>query len=136
MKPSMSLLNATPSSTALVSAALGTVGTADGRQMLVHGHSPWAIDTVGPTPARPRVPVSAIARTLIVAAPGTPGVQPKLHNVVPVAAFHVVPPSTDTSTPATVPPPRSAEVPVIVIRTPLDTLLPVAGETIVDAGAS
>src|SRR5262249_12629097 len=105
MKPSMSLLNSTPSSTALVSAALGTVGTAVGRQMLVQGQSPCSIDTVAPAPAASRLPLSSIARTLIVAEPGTPGVQSKLHSVVPLAAFHVVPPSTETSTPATMPPP-------------------------------
>src|SRR4051794_2893061 len=103
MKPSMSLLNSTPSSTALPSAALGTVGTAVGFHRLVHGHSPWAIDTVVPGPAASRLPLSSIARALIVAEPGTPGVQSKLHSVVPLAAFHVVPPSTDTSTAETMP---------------------------------
>src|SRR6185295_5903704 len=104
MKPSMSLVNCTPSSTALPSAALGTVGAAVGRHRLVQGHSPWAIETVLPAPADSRLPLSSMARTLIVAEPGTPGVQSKLHRLVPFAAFHVVPPSTDTSTPETMPP--------------------------------
>src|SRR4051812_27276781 len=100
----MSLVNWTPSSTALLSAALGTAGTAPERQMLAHGHSLAAIDSATPVPAASRLALSSIARLLIVAAPGA-GVQSKLHNVVPVADFHVVPPSTDTSTPATMPPP-------------------------------
>src|SRR3982751_414284 len=98
MNPSMSLVNWTPSSTALVSAALGTAGTAPERQMLEHGHSFAAIDSATPAPADSRLPLSSIARLLMVAPPGAPGVQSKLHNVVPLADFHVVPPSTDTST--------------------------------------
>src|SRR5215467_6410316 len=112
MNPSTSLLNCMPSSTALVSELLGTVGTELGLQTLVHGHSPCAIDTVLPAPAVSRLPLSSIARALMVAVPGTPGVQSKVHSDVPCAAFHVVPPSTETSTPATMPPPCSTAVPV------------------------
>src|SRR6478752_2843259 len=135
MNPSMSLVNCTPSSTALVSAALGTAGTAPERQMLVHGHSLATIEMATPAPAASRLPLSSIARLLIDAAPGTPGVQSKLHRVVPVAAFHVAPPSTETSTPATTPPPWSAAVPVIVTRLPLATDPPLAGATTVETGA-
>src|SRR6476469_923318 len=134
MNPSISLVNCTPSSTALVSAALGPAGTAPERQMLVHGHSFAALETTAPPPAASRLPLSSIERLLIVADPGAPGVQSKLHRLVPVAAFQVAPPSTETSTPATMPPPWSTAVPVIVTRLPLATDPPLAGETTVDTG--
>src|SRR4029079_1087904 len=92
MNPSMSLVNCTPSSTALVSAALGTAGTAPDRQMLVHGHSLAAIETTTPAPAASRLPLSSIARLLIVADPGAPGVQSKLHRLLPAAALPTSPP--------------------------------------------
>jgi len=50
-----------------------------------------------------------------------PGVHSTAHDEVPAAFFHVVPPSTETSTPPTVPPPLSTAVPVIVMRLPLST---------------
>ena len=54
---------------------------------------------------------------------------------MPCAARQVVPPSTDTSTPATVPPPLSDAVPVMVTRSPLSTVPPAAGEVTIDVGA-
>src|SRR5207248_5725958 len=50
------------------------------------------------------------------------------------AACHVAPPSTETSTPATVPP-TSLAVPMIAMRTPLDTVAPAAGDVTVEVGA-
>src|SRR5262245_24321629 len=132
MKPSMSLVNCTPSSTALASAALATPGAAVGCQMLVHGQTPGTIETAEPAPATSRFPLSSIARTLMLAEPGTPGVQSTFQRVVPCAAFQVAPPSTDTSTPATKPPPWSVEVPVIVTGTPADTVPPLVGNTTAD----
>jgi len=52
--------------------------------------------------------------------------------VVPVAGCQVVPPSVETSTPATTPPPVSAAVPEIVTCEPSDT---VEGTLSVEVGA-
>jgi len=65
-----------------------------------------------------------------------PGVKLKLHAVVPVAALKVAPPSTDTSTRATVPPPVSLAVPVMLTAVPVDTVAPGAGEVIAEVGAN
>jgi hypothetical protein len=54
---------------------------------------------------------------------------------VPVAGCQVVPPSVETSTPATTPPPESVAVPEIVTGVPSAKLAPGAGLVIVDAGA-
>lgn len=54
---------------------------------------------------------------------------------MPVASWKVLPPSVETSTEATTPPPVSAAVPVIVIASPLFTVLPEVGEVIVAVGA-
>ena len=62
------------------------------------------------------------------------GVQLKLHEVVPVAALKVAPPSTDTSTLATDPPPVSLAVPVMLTVAPVNTLAPIAGEVIAEVG--
>jgi hypothetical protein len=72
---------------------------------------------------------------LIVAEPDVVGVQLKLHEVVPVAALKVAPPSTDTSTRATVPPPVSLAVPVMLTVVPVDTVAPAVGDVIIDVGA-
>src|SRR5262245_46302939 len=135
MKPAASLLNLTPSSSGVASPKSGIGGTVAAFQRLVHGQSPGSITTVTPAPAASRLPLSSIARVLIVADPGVPGVQSKFHSDVPCAAFHVVPPSTETSTPATRPPPWSVAVPVIVRRLPLGTASPGIGNTIADVGA-
>src|SRR5262247_1823999 len=79
-------------------------------------------------------PLSSTARLLIVACPGA-GVQLKLHAVVPVAALKLAPPSTDTSTRATVPPPVSLAVPVMLTVVPVDIVAPDVGEVIAEVGA-
>src|SRR3954469_24824670 len=135
MNPSMSLLNLTPSSYGFESAALGLVGTVDGFHRLGHGHAPTTTDTLMPGPADSRFPLSSTARVRMVADPRTAGDQSKLHVEVPDAACHVVPPSTDTSTLATTPPPLSAAVPLIVTRLPFSTWPPAAGEVTPDVGA-
>ncbi len=53
--------------------------------------------------------------------------------MVPVAGCHVLPPSSDTSTPPTTPP-VSAAVPVTVTRAPSATVLPAAGEVTAEDG--
>ena len=73
-------------------------------------------------------PLVSTARLMIVACPGVVGVNAKLHEVVPVAALKVAPPSTDTSTRATDPPPVSLAVPVMVSATPLIRSLPLLGK--------
>jgi hypothetical protein len=79
-------------------------------------------------------PLLSTARLLIVAGPGVVGVQLKLHAVVPVAALKVAPPSTDTSTRATVPPPVTLAVPVMLTVVPVDTVATAVGDVIVEVG--
>jgi hypothetical protein len=80
-------------------------------------------------------PLVSTARLMIVNCPGVVGVKGKLHAVVPVAVLKVVPPSTDTSTRATDPPPVSLAVPVMVVATPANTVPPDVGEVIAEVGA-
>ena len=63
-------------------------------------------------------------------------VQLNVQLVVPVAGFHVAPPSVETSTPTTMPPPVSMAVPVIVTGVPAANDAPFAGDVIADVGAS
>src|SRR5438874_10627251 len=137
MNPAMSLKNFVPSSTALLSAADGTAGTLAERQRLVHGHAPATIDTVIPAPAPSTFPLSSNARERMFAVPGEPADHSYVHTpeVWRLAVCHVAPLSTDTSTPATVPPPFSTAVPLIDTRVPLSPDDPAAGDTIVDVGA-
>jgi hypothetical protein len=64
------------------------------------------------------------------------GVKVKLHEVVPVAVLGVDSPSTDTttSTLATVPPPASLAVPVMLTVAPGNISVPVLGDVIVKVG--
>jgi hypothetical protein len=62
------------------------------------------------------------------------GVHIKLHEVVPVAALKVAPPSTDTSTRATVPPPVTLAVPVMMTVVPIIIVAPAVGDVIVEVG--
>src|SRR6185295_2230831 len=93
-----------------------TTGALEALKSVEHGQLPGTTDTADPAPAVSRLPLSSLARVRMAIEPGAPGVQSKVHAVVPCAAFHVVPPSTDTSTPATTPPPLSDAVPVMVMR--------------------
>ena len=54
---------------------------------------------------------------------------------MPFAGCQVLPPSVDTSTPATTPPPASAAVPEIVTWLPSCSVAPVVGELITEVGA-
>ena len=68
------------------------------------------------------LPMSSTARDLIVTGPWLAVVVHAICQLVrPVAGRHVVPPSTDTSTPATTPPPVSEAVPAIVTVVPPGT---------------
>jgi hypothetical protein len=81
-------------------------------------------------------PLVSTARLLIVAGPVVVGVQLKLHDVVPVAALKVVPPSTETSTRATDPPPVSLAVPVMLTGTLVNTVPPDVGKVIAEVGGT
>src|SRR5580765_345923 len=98
MKPSVSLMNFTPTSTAFVSAVFTTMGTADGLNRVVQGQLPATTRTVTTGAGASILPLSSTARLRIVAAPRAPGDQSKLQVEVPRAARHVAPPSTETST--------------------------------------
>jgi hypothetical protein len=74
------------------------------------------------------------ARLLILTGPGALGVQLKLQAFVPVAALKVAPPSTDTSTLTTDPPPASLAVPVIATWVPISTVAPAVGDVIIEVG--
>src|SRR5262249_4652911 len=79
-------------------------------------------------------PLLSVARLLIVICPGVVGVHIKLHAVVPVAVLKVAPPSTDTSTRATVPPPASLAAPVMLTVVPITTVAPAVVNVIVEVG--
>jgi len=79
-------------------------------------------------------PLLSTARLLIVAGPGVAGIHIKLHAVVPVAALKLAPPSTDTSTRASVPAPVTLAVPVMLTVVPADTAAPAVGDVIVEVG--
>src|SRR5438093_2723797 len=134
MKPPMSLLNFTPSSSALPSATLGTAGTTDGLKIVLHGQVPAMTVTLTPLLAVSTLPLSSIARLRIVAGPSTPKNPLNVHVDVPCAARHVAPPSTETSTLAGTPPPLSVAVPVIVTGAPLWTCALAAGDVITEVG--
>ena len=51
-----------------------------------------------------------------------------------MAAFQVAPPSTDTLTLATDPPPASVAVPLILTMVPITTVVPAVGDVIVVTG--
>ena len=78
----------------------------------------------GPVPgSRPsRFPLSSAARLRTVTWPLAVGVQVKLQLSRPVAGCQLAPPSTDTSTPPTRPPPASAAVPLTVTGVPAVTV--------------
>src|SRR6476646_10584217 len=77
--------------------------------------------TVLPADGASRLPLSSTARDRIVdvGLPCAAG-QVYVQLVVPVAGCQVVPPSVDTSTPATLPPPESLAVPETVTVAPSD----------------
>src|SRR5262245_30759150 len=130
MKPATSVLNLTPTSTALRSPASLTAGMVDGLQIVVQGQTPAPMVTATLPVAVCTLPESSTARLRMTTEPGAPGDHTKLQLAVPCAACHVAPLSTDTSTPATVPPPPSLATPAMVTRSPLCTVPPV-GEVIV-----
>src|SRR5215216_1559485 len=109
MEPACVVRNFTPSSTKLKSPASAVPGVVDSGK-IEHGHcgGPMVTDRLTTVPM---FTLSSIARTMTVAAPIWVGVQLNVQDARPVAAFQVVPPSTETSTRASWPPPTSAAVP-------------------------
>jgi hypothetical protein len=80
--------------------------------------------------------VLSTARLLIVAGPAVAGIQLKLQAFVPAAALKVAPPSTDTSTLTTDPPPGSLAVPVMATWVPISTVAPSVGDVIAEVGGA
>src|SRR5262247_540427 len=105
------------------------------------GPGPWAVHippttilTVISVGGACTFPLSSTARLLIVTRLGAVRVLLKLQEVVPVAALKVAPPSTDTSTRATVPPPVSLAVQVMPTAVPVNISAPALGDVIVEVG--
>src|SRR5947209_19518413 len=88
--------------------------------------------TGNPAAGGSRLPLSSTARLWIEALIGREGVHAYVQLLVPVAGCQLLPPSTETSTPATTPPPWSAAVPLIVTVEPGATLAPLAGDVLTD----
>ena len=140
MKPSKSDRNFTPTSIEDASPLSTFSGPREEFQML---HGQVCGITVIPTPPAglpplvagfSRLPLSSTARVCKLTGPRVAGIHENDHVPRPTAGCHVWPPSTETSTPATVPPPASVAVPVIVIAAPACTLAPAAGDVMVDTG--
>src|SRR5207247_7504147 len=95
----------------------------------------WMLIVI-PVPGVSRLALSSTARLLSVTEPAITGVHVCVHvlfpGVHPDAGCHVAPPSTETSTPATSPPPKSVALPVIVADCCTVKVAP--GRLIVDTG--
>src|SRR6185436_3918080 len=115
----------------------GAGGTVVGLQ-IVHGLHAGELAMVIDTPPDgvSMLPLSSYERLLIETLPVPLTVQPNDQEAVPAAGNHVAPPSVDTSTPETRPPPESAAVPEMVIDEPAAIEAPLAGEVIVEAGGA
>src|SRR5438105_3910535 len=135
MNPPVSVRNFKPNSLALVSPLDATAGTVFALQ-IEHGHGRDATVTVIPAPGTSRFALSSTARVLMVTVPACAGVHVCVHRLCPGAhpdtGCHVAPPSTETSMPATRPPPKSAALPVIVAGCWRPNAL--VGGSMVDAG--
>src|SRR2546426_10327711 len=135
MYPLVSVRNFKPNSLPLVSPLEMIAGTALEFQ-IEQGHGRVATLILIPAPGVSRFAVSSTARLLIVTLPAILGVHVCVHvllpGVHPDAGCHVAPPSTETSTPATRPPPESVALPVIVAD--CGTVKVAPGRLIVDTG--
>jgi hypothetical protein len=86
------------------------------------------------------LPLSSVARDLIVTFPLPVADHVSLQVTlapagdIVVAGCQVEPPSVDTSTPATTPPPESVAAPLIVTVLPFVNVAPGDGEEMVEAG--
>ncbi len=133
--PSIVARKRTPTSIAVASASAGLAGTA--LPKIVHGQvraSTISEDVTGLL----NLALSSVARTLSAKVPGAFGVNAYDQVTLDAAAANCAgcqldPPSVDTSTPATTPPPASVAVPVTVYGCPTT---PCAVEVTRTAGAS
>src|SRR5579864_4003763 len=91
------------------------------------------LEAVVPRPSR--FPLSSTARTTMFVVPCAVGVQKYIQDSRPLAGCQVEPPSIETSTPPTTPPPASVAVPVTVTGIPAETVPPGSGNVIEDVGA-
>src|SRR3954462_12848035 len=122
MNPFTSLLKRTPSSTAPESTKLITRGRAvAGSHRLVHGQLLAATETVMLLMAVWMLPLSSMARLWISTEPVADGIQSNVQFDCPCAGRQGAPPSNETSTPATAPPPVSDAMPCSVSRVPTRT---------------
>src|SRR2546421_445364 len=131
----MSERNLTPNSMRFGSFASTCQGTVDGSHML-QGHGACAMVTVVTAVGASRFPLSSTARLISPVAPSVPGLQVKLQLSRPMARCHVVPPSTETSTAPTTPPPLSLAVPMMVTDDSAGRLAPFDGDVMTEAGAT
>src|SRR6516165_4655900 len=113
MVPLTSERNFTPSSTA-ASAPASTRAGAWLLVQMVQALRHAVTVTLTPAEGVSRLPLSSTDRLRMVVAPAILVTQVKVQFSRPDAGCHVVPPSVETSTPATTPPPVSAAVPEIV----------------------
>src|SRR5438045_3271877 len=102
---------------------------------MLHGQMARVTVTATPAAGDSMFALSSVARDISVVVPRTPGSHEYVHVVVPLARCQVAPPSTDTSTPPTTPPPVSDAVPAIVTIDPDITLAAADGDVIVEVGA-
>src|SRR5262245_44962192 len=116
MVPATSDWNFTPSSTALPSPLIAA-GVAEVPNRL-QGQVWPPTATVTPAEGLSTLPLSSVARDLIVTWPAPDARQVYDQLPRPVAGCQLAPPSVDTSTPPTTPPPWSPAVPVIVTLVP------------------
>ena len=123
----MSDRNLTPSSVDPGSPSSALAGVAVAFQ-IVHGQvRPAVTVTVTPADGAPMLPLSSKARLFRITEPDPPTVHWNDQLVVPVADFQVLPPSVDTSTPTTTPPPVSDADPLMVTALPEMNEAPAAG---------
>src|SRR4051794_11753549 len=105
MYPLESDWNLTPTSVAVPSGSLATAGVALPQRL--HGHVRPGTVTVTGADRAPRFALSSVARASSAAVPVDRGTHVYVHEVVPEAGCQLLPPSVETSTPATTPPPES-----------------------------
>src|SRR5450755_3494918 len=140
MTPSLSVRNLTPTSIAPGSALSTRFGTADEFQN-EQGQTCGTTFTCTPPGGLPllvrgfsRLAESSTARLIRAAVPTAWAVQEYVQFSRPIAGCQVWPPSTDTSTPATTPPPESVAVPEMTTGEPVLTFAPATSEVIVETG--
>src|SRR3954447_3316614 len=121
--PKLSDRNLTPSSTGGVSPESAVAGASEPKSE--HPH-PTLTTTL--LEGVSMLPLSSVARAVMIVDGFPCAVQVYVQLVVPDAGCHVAPPSRETSPPATTPPPASLAVPEMVTFEPSATVEPAAGD--------